>query len=64
MTDQPDPIVEEVRQARDQYAARFDYDVRAMCEDLRRRTIERGTQTVNFPPRPVQPAPSPEKKVS
>ncbi len=32
-----DPIVEEIRAAREAYAKRFDYDVRAICRDLRQR---------------------------
>lgn len=30
-----DPIVEEVRQAREAYAARFNYDIKAICRDIR-----------------------------
>jgi len=33
-----DPIVAEVRKVRAAYAARFKYDLRAMGEDLKRRT--------------------------
>ena len=29
-----DPIVAEVRKARDEYARRFDYDLDAICKDL------------------------------
>jgi hypothetical protein len=32
---QPDPIVEEVRKIRAAYAARFNFDLHAMCRDLR-----------------------------
>ena len=32
-----DPIVEEVRHARDEHTARFNYDLKAICADLRRR---------------------------
>ncbi len=32
-----DPIVEEVRRARDAYAARFNYDLRAIYRDLKER---------------------------
>ena len=32
-----DPIVEEVRAVREAYAKRFDYDVQAICQDLRNR---------------------------
>ena len=35
-----DPIVEEVRTVREAYAKRFDYDVKAICRDLRRRQDE------------------------
>ena len=31
---QPDPIVEEVRKIRDEYAKRFNYDLDAICQDL------------------------------
>ena len=30
-----DPIVEEIRQIRDEYAARFNYDVLALFQDLK-----------------------------
>jgi hypothetical protein len=32
-----DEIVEEVRAARDAYAAQFDYDIRRMFDDLKRK---------------------------
>jgi hypothetical protein len=32
----PDPIVDEVRRAREEYARRFNYDLRAIGEDLKR----------------------------
>jgi len=32
-----DPIVDEVRRARDPYAARFNYDLRAIYRDLKER---------------------------
>jgi len=35
--DDPDPIVAEVRRVRDELARKFNYDVLAICEDLRRR---------------------------
>jgi len=47
MTD--DPIVAEVRAARDAYASKFNYDLRAMFADLRRKDIESGRKTVRFP---------------
>jgi hypothetical protein len=39
---QPDPIVEEVRRVRDAYAARFNYNLRAMFEDLKKQERESG----------------------
>jgi hypothetical protein len=51
-----DPIVEEVRQARKAYAARFNDDLAAMVADLRRRTEEArraGREVVALEPRRV-----------
>ena len=50
-----DPIVDEVRKAGEAYFAQFNFDLRAICEDLRRRSAERGVQPVSLPPRPAQP---------
>jgi hypothetical protein len=58
-----DPIVEEVRRARAEYAAKFNYDLRAMCEDLQRRSDERGVKTVSLPPKKPRTNPIPTKKV-
>lgn len=41
---QPDPIVEEVRRVREAYAARFNFDVRAMFEDLKKQERENGSK--------------------
>jgi len=35
-----DEIVEEIRAVREAYARRFNYDVRAICEDLQRSQAE------------------------
>jgi hypothetical protein len=48
-----DPIVAEVRRAREEIAKRFNYDLRAMVEDARKRQAESGRQVVSFPPRPA-----------
>ena len=47
-----DPIVEEVRAARDQYARQFNYDLKAIVQDLRRRQQAEGRPVVS---REVQP---------
>lgn len=45
-----DPIVEEVRKARDEYAKRFQYDLDAICRDLQRKQKESDRLVVAFPP--------------
>jgi hypothetical protein len=53
-----DSIVNEVRQARDALGRRFDFDLRAMIEDARKRQAAGGRRVVSFPPRPPRkPAP-------
>jgi hypothetical protein len=42
-----DPIVEEVRNARDAYAARFNYDLRAIFRDLKEQERKSGRKFVN-----------------
>lgn len=39
-----DPIVDEVRRVRQEYAAQFGYDIRRIAEDLRRQEKESGRQ--------------------
>jgi len=46
-----DPIVEEIRRIRQEHAARFNYDLRAIVEDLRKRQHEGGYRVVSLPPR-------------
>jgi len=46
-----DPIVAEVRAIRDRLAARFNYDIRAIAEDARRRQREGGRKVVSLPPK-------------
>jgi len=48
-----DPIVEEVRKRGQEYAAKFDFDLHKMGEDLRRRQKERGAPVVSLAPRPT-----------
>jgi hypothetical protein len=51
---QDDPIVEEVRRARDAYAAKFNYDLDAIFQDLKRQERESGRIFVSFPPRRIR----------
>jgi hypothetical protein len=46
-----DPIVAEVRKARDEYARRFNYDLDAICEDLQQKQAQSGRNVVSFPPK-------------
>ena len=49
-----DPIVEEIRQLRQQYAAQFNHDLKAICQDLRERQKKGGRKLVTLPPRPAR----------
>jgi hypothetical protein len=49
-----DPIVEEVRVTRLRHAARFDFDLRKIAEDLRIKERQAGRKTVSFPPKPAE----------
>jgi len=48
-----DSVVAEVRRAREEIAKSFNYDLRAMIEDARKRQALSGRKVVSFPPRPV-----------
>ena len=52
---QPDPVVEEVRSAREAYAARFGFDLRAICRDLREKEHGSRRRLVSLPPRAPEP---------
>ena len=43
-----DPIVEEIHRYREEHARRFNYDLRAMGEDLQRRQWESGHKIVGW----------------
>jgi hypothetical protein len=43
-----DPIVDEVRRARDAYAARFNYDLRAIFRDLKEQENRSGRKLVSY----------------
>jgi hypothetical protein len=58
-----DPIVDEVRHAREAYAARFNYDLRAIFRDLKEQERRSGRKFVSYakdaaesePAYPLQP---------
>ncbi len=51
-----DPIVEEVRAARDEHAKKFGYDLEAIFRDLKAKEKETGRRYSRLSPRPVGPA--------
>lgn len=46
-----DEIVEEVRKARDEYAAQFDYDLGAIFKDIKRQEEKSDRELVSLPSR-------------
>jgi hypothetical protein len=50
----PDPIVSEVRRAREELASRFHFDVKAIFADIRARQAALGTRLV-FRKKRIQP---------
>jgi hypothetical protein len=49
-----DPIVGEVRQFRNAYAKHFNYDLEALCRDIRARQTQCSRKVVSLPQKPVQ----------
>jgi hypothetical protein len=49
-----DPIVEEVRAARQRHAARFNYDLDAIVADIKKRQEHLDRPVVSLPPKKVQ----------
>ncbi len=45
-----DPIVEEIRKIRDEHAARFNYDLDAICDDFEREQKKLGLPLLTLPP--------------
>ena len=46
-----DPIVEEVRKAREEHAAKYDYDLKRIFADLKEQERKSGREYVTLPPR-------------
>lgn len=51
-----DPIIDELRAARDEHAARFNYDVEAIFRDIQAQQEASGREYVRLPPRRVTSA--------
>ncbi len=52
-----DLIVEEIRKHREEYAAQFNYDIDAICDDIRRQQQQSGRRVVTRKPRPAATQP-------
>ena len=50
-----DPIVAEIRRIREEHAARFNYDLWAIYEDLKAQERKSGRKFVSYPPRRISP---------
>jgi hypothetical protein len=59
-----DPIVREIHRHRADYAKRFDYDVHAMGEDIRRCEVESGGKFAAKIPRGKRPLKGGARKAS
>jgi hypothetical protein len=59
-----DPIVDEIKRIREQYAARFNYDLKAMVRDLQSRQRDGNRQVVRREPRRPQKPAAPQKSGS
>ena len=46
-----DSILDEIHRFREEYAKRFNYDLNAICQDLREQQQKSGHKIVSFPPR-------------
>ncbi len=61
-TPDDDPIVAEVRRIREELAAEFNFDLRAIMQDYQRRQATSGRQYVSLPPRRPKGWTEPAKK--
>lgn len=51
-----DPIVETVREAREEHAKKFNYNMHEICEDLRSKQKDCGHKVVSLPPKHITKA--------
>ena len=59
-----DPIIEEIHKWREEYAAKFNYDVKAIGEDMRQRQAASGRKSVTLPSRKPVFVPVEEKEAA
>ena len=53
-----DPVVEETRKLREQYARKFNHDIDAIYEDIQQRQAQSGKKLVSLPARKPSKAPN------
>ena len=53
MTMENDPIIEEIRQIRDEFAKLHGYDIDAIVQALQDESAKHGRRLVTLPPRPL-----------
>lgn len=56
-----DPIVEETRELREQYASKHNHDIDAIFEDIQQRQSKTDKKWVSFPPRKMSNTPTVDK---
>lgn len=49
-------VLDEIRKYRDEHAKKFNYDIKAICEDIRRRQNASGRTIIKAPLKPPQHA--------
>jgi len=49
-----DPIVEEVRAVRQKHAARFNFDLKKIAQDLKEKQGKSDRKIVSYPPKPIK----------
>ena len=49
-----DPIIAEVRKAREAYAEKFDYNIQEMCRDLKKRQKQNADRVITMPPKRIK----------
>lgn len=56
------PLVQEIHQAREAYALRYNNDLKALCDDARVRQASNGHEIALLSPRLIEPTPSPSRR--
>ncbi|WP_181280695.1 hypothetical protein [Aphanothece hegewaldii] len=47
-----DEVLEEIHEIREEYAQAFNYDLQAICNDLRKKQLESGRKLISQPLKP------------